>query len=97
VATDYDAPRIKPEDEPDGIEELKTAPRAERQSGGFDDDDVVESVELPGSDLSGEELVVPLVPVQTDEFTCTQCFLVHHQSQRASPSGPAVCRDCAGH
>ncbi len=96
MATDYDAPRTKPDDEPDSLEALTSAPRTDRQPGGLDDDDVVETLELPGADLSGEELIVPLVPVQTDEFTCTRCFLVHHRSQLASATGPTVCRDCAG-
>jgi hypothetical protein len=87
VATDYDAPRTKPDDEPDSLESLTSAPRTDRQPGGLDDDDVV--------DLSGEELIVPLVPVQTDEFTCSSCFLVHHRSQISNKTGPPVCRDCA--
>ncbi|MDQ1484352.1 MAG: hypothetical protein QOJ62_45 [Actinomycetota bacterium] len=95
MASDYDAPRTKPEDETDSLEELKAAPRSERQSAGMDDDEVGETLELPGADLSGEELVVPLVPVQSDEFTCTQCFLVHHRSQLASTKGRPICRDCA--
>ncbi len=95
MATDYDAPRTKPDDEPDSLESLTSAPRTDRQPGGLDDDETVETLELPGADLSGEELIVPLVPVQTDEFTCSSCFLVHHRSQLSNPTGPPVCRDCA--
>ena len=54
------------------------------------------SVELPGADLSGEELALRVVPKQEDEFTCSRCFLIHHASQLASGSGPkAICKDCA--
>ena len=32
----------------------------------------------------------------SDEFTCSQCFLVHHRSQLArETNGVLVCRDCA--
>jgi len=36
---------------------------------------------LPGADVSHEELLVQVVPIQADEFTCKSCFLVHHRSQ----------------
>ncbi|MCW2829673.1 MAG: dUTPase, partial [Aeromicrobium sp.] len=55
-----------------------------------------ESFELPGADLSHEELAVQVVPKQLDEFTCSSCFLVHHRSQLASDKkGVFICRDCA--
>jgi hypothetical protein len=98
MATDYDAPR-KTEDEhaEDSIEELK-ARRHEKNSGKVDEDEAeaAESFELPGADLSHEELAVQVVPKQSDEFTCSSCFLVHHRSQLASDKGgKLICRDCA--
>ena len=42
----------------------------------LDEADTAESIDLPGADLSGEELVVTIVPAQQDEFTCTSWFLV---------------------
>ena len=98
MATDYDAPR-KTEEElnEDSIEELK-ARRHEKNSGKVDEDEVeaAESFELPGADLSHEELSVQVLPRQEDEFTCSSCFLVHHRSQLASErKGVLVCRDCA--
>ncbi len=98
MATDYDAPR-KTEDElgEDSLEELK-ARRLDKNSGKVDEDEVeaAESFELPGADLSHEELSVQVLPRQSDEFTCSQCFLVHHRSQLASErNGVMVCRDCA--
>jgi Domain of unknown function (DUF4193) len=98
MATDYDAPR-KTDDEvlEESIEELK-ARRAEAQSGVVDVDEaeMAETLELPGADLSKEELAVRVMPKQADEFTCSVCFLVHHRSQLASQGkhGP-VCNDCA--
>ncbi len=99
MATDYDAPRRTEESEigEDSLEELK-ARRAEAQSGSVDVDeaDLAESLELPGADLSGEELTVRVLPMQDDEFRCASCFLVHHRSQLAETrSRQPVCRDCA--
>lgn len=98
MATDYDAPR-KTEDDvnEDSIEELK-ARRADKNTGSVDVDETehAEGFELPGADLSGEELSVRVMPRQADEFTCSKCFLVHHRSQLAKEIGyDLICRDCA--
>lgn len=65
MATDYDAPRRTESDEvsEDSLEELK-ARRNEAQSAvvDIDETDTAESFELPGADLSGEELSVRVVP-----------------------------------
>ena len=62
MATDYDTPR-KTDDEltEESIEELK-ARRAEAQSGQVDVDEaeLAETLELPGADLSGEDLSRPM-------------------------------------
>jgi hypothetical protein len=102
MATDYDAPRRSEADEmaEDSLEELK-ARRNENQSGvvDVDESDTAENFELPGADLSGlsgEDLTVKVLPKQTDEFTCSKCFLVHHKSRLAETSGGLyICRDCA--
>ncbi len=99
MATDYDAPRRSETDEvgEDSLEELK-ARRNEAQSSvvDIDESDTAESFELPGADLSGEELTVKVIPKQADEFTCSVCFLVQHRSRLASQSGDRlVCVDCA--
>ena len=58
--------------------------------------DFNENLELPGADLSGEELTVRVLPKQEDEFTCSRCFLVQHRSRLASTRGDQLfCRDCA--
>jgi len=98
VATDYDTPR-KTDDEigEDSIEELK-ARRVDKSAAVVDIDeaDTAESFELPGADLSNEELSVRVLPRQADEFTCSHCFLVHHRSQLArEDGGQLICRDCA--
>jgi len=98
MATDYDAPR-KADDElnEDSLEELK-ARRAEKTASAVDVDEAeaAESLELPGADLSHEELAVHVLPRQADEFTCSRCFLVRHRSQLAKQvKGQPVCRECA--
>ena len=96
MATDYDAPRVTESDESDTSLEQLTASRKDTQSPVVDveDTDTAESFELPGADLSGEELTVRVIPKQADEFTCTSCFLVHHRSRLAEGEQP-ICRDCA--
>jgi hypothetical protein len=98
MATDYDAPR-KTDDElnEDSIEELK-ARRVDKISSNVDEDETeaAEGFELPGADLSNEELSVRVLPRQADEFTCVRCFLVHHRSQLASEDGGRpICKECA--
>ena len=98
MATDYDAPRKNDEEMgEDSLEELKGR-RNEAQSAvvDVDESETAESFELPGADLSGEELSVRVVPKQADEFTCSSCFLVHHRSRLASEkNGVMICTDCA--
>lgn len=99
MATDYDAPRRTEADEvsEDSLAALTTG-RNETQSAvvDIDEPDAAESFDLPGSDLSGEEFTVRVLPKQSDEFTCLSCFLVHHHSRRADPtSDQLLCRDCA--
>ena len=99
MATDYDAPRRNETDDmgEDSLDELK-ARRNEAQSSvvDVDESDTAESFELPGADLSGEELTVKVLPMQQDEFRCARCFLVHHRSQLAvERNGELICRECA--
>ena len=97
MATDYDAPRKSDEEiSEDSIEELKTR-RNDKNSGSVDEDEVeaAESFELPGADLSNEELTVRVIPRQADEFTCAGCFLVKNRSQIAvTRTGQEFCVDC---
>lgn len=97
MATDYDAPRKNDDDvNEDSIEELKNRSN-NRQSAVVDEDesDTAEGFELPGADLSDEELQVRVLPAQSDEFTCGSCFLVRHRSQVArEDNGTFYCTDC---
>ncbi|MCZ2403599.1 DUF4193 domain-containing protein [Paenarthrobacter sp. Z7-10] len=99
MATDYDAPRTKDDDS--GTESLEglQANRAGTQTAlsDLEEADTAEGIDLPGADLSGEELLVTVVPVQADEFTCASCFLVRHRSQKArEKNGLVYCKDCEG-
>ncbi|MGL4172464.1 MAG: DUF4193 domain-containing protein [Actinomycetota bacterium] len=98
MATDYDAPRKTDDDlNEDSIEELK-ARRVDKTTASVDVDetDQAEGFELPGADLSTEELSVRVLPRQADEFTCAECFLVKHRSQLAGENhGQPICRECS--
>ncbi|GAA2872079.1 DUF4193 domain-containing protein [Streptosporangium fragile] len=98
MATDYDSPRKTDDDlGEDSLQELQ-ARRTDKSSGSIDIDetDLAESLELPGADLSNEELSLRVIPRQADEFTCARCFLVHHRSQLAvEKNGQQICRECA--
>ncbi len=98
MAQDYDSPRKTDDDvTEDSLQELQ-ARRMDRSSTviDLDPDDVAESLELPGADLSNEELSFRVIPRQADEFTCSSCFLVHNRSQLAETRGKQlVCRECA--
>src|SRR6201986_5641851 len=83
MATDYDSPRKTDDDlGEDSLQELQ-ARRMDKSSStiDLDPDDAAEGLELPGADLSNEELSVRVLPRQADQFTCMSCFLVHHRSQ----------------
>jgi hypothetical protein len=97
AAADYDAPR-KREDDPevDSLEELQVRQHGDHAAIDEEDINAADEFELPGADLSAEELTIAVVPKQADEFVCTRCFLVHHRSQLASDAaGQPVCSECA--
>ena len=101
MATDYDAPRTRDEDEPanESLEAIQASTSTTTQAPAIDleDADTAEGIDLPGADLSHEELIVQVVPEQADEFTCGACFLVRHRSQAARQArGVTFCSDCEG-
>ena len=94
MSTDYDVRRTNElAGTGTAIDELDLKPTGLADA---DEAEVIESQDLPGADLSGEELSVNVVPIQEDEFTCYRCFLVHHHSRKASsPTEDPYCLDCA--
>jgi Domain of unknown function (DUF4193) len=98
TASDYDARRVSDVETQDRSALRELAPNQPRSSTAIVDDDPndLNYFELPGTDLSGEELSVTVIPQRADEFTCSSCFLVQHRSRlRTSSSGLPVCADCA--
>ena len=96
VTTDYDAPRRSTLQDVDTetLDALTAAARSPDVD--LEEEDTAEGIDLPGADLSGEVLTMPVVPQQADEFTRTACFLVQHRSRIAGHSaGRPVCLDCA--
>lgn len=97
MSIDYDAPRAAADDEAiEPLEALKTDKASDKAAViDLDEAELAESFELPGADLSSEELQVQIIPVQSDEFTCMSCFLVHHRSQLAKEKdGRKYCTEC---
>lgn len=98
MATDYDEPRVRPEDQPanESLDALQAQRSSTTQTAAIDaeDSDTAEGFDLPGAILE-EELLVQVVPVQEDEFTCMSCFLVHHRTQLAyEKGGGKYCTKC---
>ena len=98
TASDYDARRVSDVETQDVSALRDTAPTLPASSTTVVDEDPndVLFLELPGADLSSEELSVTVIPQRADEFTCSSCFLVQHRSRlRTSSSGLPICADCA--
>lgn len=97
MATDYDETR------PEVAEAAEKALTDARQVDGpdaksvhaeLDEVDFAEGEELPGA-IVNEELVVQVIPPNTDEFVCAECFTIRHHSQAAiHKDGKTICRDC---
>lgn len=98
MATDYDAPRNNEDEvEAQSLEELQARRADTTGSSEVDEDENIaaEEYELPGADLSNEELSVQVIPAQEDEFTCSVCYLVQHRSRLAvDEDGETICVDC---
>lgn len=95
MATDYDAPR-KNDDDTESLEAIKDRiPEGTTASSDVDDADHSDSFAIP--EVANEELEVVVVPKQDDEFTCSECFIVKHHSQKARKDGQygPVCLDCS--
>ncbi|MEE6136553.1 DUF4193 domain-containing protein [Mycobacterium sp. 050128] len=97
TASDYDARRVTDADsqEPE-LSQLDPSLSGSSTAVVDEDPNDVHFFELPGADLSGEELAVTVIPQRSDEFTCTSCFLVQHRHRMVlTSSGHPVCTDCA--
>ncbi|BBX99314.1 DUF4193 domain-containing protein [Mycobacterium lacus] len=98
TASDYDARRVFDVESVDRSALRELAPVLPGPPATLVDEDPndVSFFELPGADLSGEELSMKVVPQRADEFTCSSCFLVQHRSRlRHTSGGLPICADCA--
>ncbi|KAA1251118.1 DUF4193 domain-containing protein [Mycobacterium simiae] len=97
TVSDYDARRMPDAETADTSDMGQLTPVLPTLSTTVVDDDPNDApfFELPGADLSGEELSVAVIPQRADEFTCSCCFLVQHRSRLRSKRGELpVCADC---
>jgi hypothetical protein len=95
LATDYDAPR-KNDDDTESLDAIKERnPEGTSASSDVDAEDHSDSFSIP--EVTNEEQDVVVVPKQDDEFTCSECFIVKHHSQKTRKDGEygPVCVDCA--
>lgn len=96
TVSDYDARRVTDADAADQttLRELATVPKLTSAVVDDDPSDLL-FFELPGADLSSEELSVAVIPQRSDEFTCSSCFLVQHRNRlRDTSGGRQICADC---
>jgi hypothetical protein len=95
---DYDSqrrPAVEVDDDSFGVLPARGA-SAKDAGGDIDEAEAAENFELPGADLSGEELTGAVIPMQSDEFRCSRCFLVQHRSQLAATrAGEEICQECS--
>lgn len=95
MAADYDAPRNAPEND-DNVVSIDARPtKATGLAADLDDGDSADGFELDAA-IVDEALDVVVLPIQENEFTCVECFLVRPRVQldHESKLGP-VCVECA--
>lgn len=82
------------EEEEDLSVETSFEELAKRAEGTEEEEEEETVLDLGRDDDSPEALVEKIVPIQSNEFTCRNCFLVKHRSQLADKKR-MFCRDCA--
>jgi hypothetical protein len=95
MAADYDAPRNTPDND-DNVVSIDARPtKATGLAADLDDGDSADGFELDAA-IVDEALDVVVLPIQENEFTCVECFLVRPRIQldHESKLGP-VCVECA--
>ena len=98
MAVDYDA--LRKTDTDDDIESMgalkERVPKAAGLAADLDDGDAAGGFELDSPEMAESSQDVVVLPVQANEFTCSECFLVRPVQQLDHPTsnGP-VCFECA--
>ncbi len=95
MAADYDAPK-KTDDDAESLDAIKER-STPTTAGSLDVEEVSIDEDHDRETLIDEALNVLVVPPQTDEFTCSECFIVKHKSLLAKKKGKYgdVCVECA--
>lgn len=96
MAADYDAPR-KTDDDAESLDAIKERiPAAGASAADVDEADHGEHFVVP--EVIAEDLEIVVLPPQTDEFTCSECFIVKHRSLLAPKKGKhgEICVECFG-
>lgn len=95
MAADYDAPRNTPEPDDNIVSIDARAPKTTGLAADLDDGDAADGFELAAT-IVDDALNVVVLPVQENEFTCIECFLVRPRIQldHETTLGP-VCVECA--
>lgn len=99
MTTDFDEPRGSTDEDVTTMARLPEGQGPSTPPPVIDEDELAaaDSFDLPGADLSSEEISVEILPAQADEFTCASCFLVRHRSQIVlEQNGLLYCVDCRG-
>ena len=80
---DYDSPRRPAvEIDDDSLEQLKAHSTAVQSPGvDLDEAEAAETFELPGADLSADELTVTVIPIQSDESPTVNAAVPHRTQQ----------------
>lgn len=91
---DYDTRKSSSLEAEDSLEEIITRKPEQPVGVAEDENELAFEMELAGAEEINDELAIRPVPKQANEFTCSSCFLVKHQSQLADPK-KNICRDCS--
>lgn len=95
MAADYDAPRNTSDNDDNVVSIDARTTKATGLAADLDDGDSADGFELDAA-VVDEALDVVVLPIQENEFTCVECFLVRPRVQfdHESKLGP-VCVECA--
>jgi hypothetical protein len=78
----------------ESIHEVLEKQEARDEEDEAEDDEPVVPVATPKADDRLEPIEARVVPIQSTEFVCKNCYLVKHRSQLADKRR-MLCRDCA--
>jgi hypothetical protein len=96
ISREYDDNRLRVDEPLENILPGQDLAHGWADVGYRDESDIEPAVEFADADLAGDDISVPVIPKQANEFMCSRCFLIHHTSRLASSKGDQlICTDCA--